>query len=129
MGAAAETDNLGLWYCSKMTSRRKRNAFSGPHRVSRVVLEAARCSFKPVHRLLQRPLDYPGVVIAITKDVVACRETMLRAFDLHLIQLLNVELVVFDRSPVVRRGIHWEARCKSSVGPDNQRILPGAAIP
>src|SRR5882762_10289712 len=113
MGAAAEIDNSCLRCCSKTTGRRKLNAFSGPHRVSRDVLEASRCSFEPVHCLLQRPLDYAGVVIAIAKDVVACRETVLRALDLHLIELLNVELVVFDRSPVVRRGIHWETRCKS----------------
>ena len=129
MGAAAEIDNSCLRCCSKTTGRRKLNAFSGPHRVSRDVLEASRCPFKPVHRLLQRPFNYPGVVIAIAKDIVACRETVLGALDLHLIELFNVELMVFDRSPVMRRGIHWKARCKSSVSPDNQRILPGAAIP
>jgi hypothetical protein len=59
-------------------------------------------SFEAVHRLLQGPLQYPLGVIAISENVITGRETMLRAFKLHFVQLRLLEIRLLDRPPVVR---------------------------
>ena len=59
-------------------------------------------SFEAVHGLLQSPLQHALGVIAVSQDVVARREAMLRAFLLHLVQLFMLELRVLDGAPVVR---------------------------
>ena len=55
-----------------------------------------------MQRLLQPPADDAHVVVAVTENVVARRETVLRAFNFHLIQLLHIKLVVADCAPIVR---------------------------
>lgn len=37
--------------------------------------------------------------------------------------------MIFDDSPIVRRGIHWEARSGTAVHADDDRILSGSAVP
>ena len=54
---------------------------------------------------------------------------MLGAIDLHLVELLDVELVVADHAPVVRRRVHREARRQRAVRANDQRVLTGAALP
>lgn len=69
-----------------------------------------------MHGLLQTPGNHAHIVVAVTQDVVTSREAMLRAFLLHLIELLHIKLMVSDRSPIVRRRIHREAGGEGAIG-------------
>ena len=69
---------------------------------SLVESEAVAGALKPMQRLFDAPADRAHVVVAITKNVVAGRETVHGAFDLHLVELPHVELVIADSSPVMR---------------------------
>src|SRR5215471_6283504 len=58
-------------------------------------LKAPRC-------LLEHPFDYSRIVITVSEVVIQGRETVLLAFLLHLVKLLDFELVVADHSPIIR---------------------------
>jgi len=73
-----------------------------------------------MQRLLESPTDDAHVVVAIAEDVVARRKAMLSAFHFHLIQLLNVKLVIADGAPIVGGGIHRETRRQRTIRANNQ---------
>jgi len=54
---------------------------------------------------------------------------MILASLLHLSQLRAVELMPLDSPPVISGGIRREAGCYGSVGPDDDVVLAGAAVP
>src|SRR5260370_35978684 len=93
------------------------------------LLEAAGHALEAMHRLLPEPLHDASSAIAVG-DVIAERGKTLRfAALLHVRQLLNVKLLVSDRSPIVFRVVHEEARRKRSICSDDQPVLSGAAAP
>jgi len=83
-------------------------------------LEAVGRAFEAVHCLLQAPRNHTKIVVAVAEDVVASRKTVRRAFLLHLVELFDLELVIADGAPVVRRRVHREAGRERAVGADNQ---------
>src|SRR6267142_361664 len=95
----------------------------------RFELEAAGRSLESMHRLLGGPGHHPQGVIAVAENVIAGRKTMLGAFDFHLVQLFDFELVIPDHAPIVRRRIHGEAGRQRAIRPDDQRVLTGATLP
>ncbi len=76
----------------------------------RELVEAASRSSKSMQRLFDTPLDDTHVVVTIPQDVIAGGKAMLHAALFHLIQLLYIELVIPDGSPVIGCGIHGKAR-------------------
>lgn len=94
-----------------------------------IELETTAGALESMQCLGQAPLDYAQVVVAVAEDVVAGRETMLGAIDLHIIELRNVKLVVSNHTPVVRRRIHREAWRKRTIRSDDQRVLTGTTLP
>ena len=86
-----------------------------------LALEAAACAFESVPGLLRRPGQHAHRVVAVAENVVAGRKTMLRAIYLHLVELLDVKLVIAHHAPVVRRGIHRETRRQRTVRANDQR--------
>ena len=69
---------------------------------------------------LHDPVQHARRVVTVTKDVVTGRQAMLRTLGLHFVKLFHVELVIADDAPIVRSGIHREARRKGTVRADNQ---------
>ena len=69
---------------------------------------------------LRNPTEDALGVVAITQDVVTGRETMLRAFDLHFVELLHVKLVIADNAPIVCSRIHRKTRSEAAIGADDQ---------
>src|SRR6266403_6260379 len=94
-----------------------------------ILLEAAGRSLESVHSLLGGPGHHPQGVVAIAENVIAGREAMLGAIDLHLVKLLDVELVSSDHTPIMRRRIHRETRRQGAVRANDQRVLTRAALP
>src|SRR2546421_7211520 len=82
-----------------------------------------------VQRLARDPLQHALGVVAVGEDVVAGRKTVLRALLLHLVELLNVELRVLNRAPVVRRRVHREAGRERAVGAYDERVLARTTLP
>jgi len=76
-----------------------------------------------------QPFDYPSIVVAVGKVVVQGREAVLLAGFLHAGKLPLIELRLVDISPSVSGAVHWEARRHRAVGPFNDVILAGAAVP
>jgi hypothetical protein len=66
------------------------------------LFEAAADALEAAHRLLCEPLHDTRVVVAVGKNVVTGRQTMLGTFLLHFIKLRLFEFVVVNRSPIVR---------------------------
>ena len=58
---------------------------------------------EPVLRLLTDPCQHTHRVIAVAQDVVTGRQAVLGTVLLHLVQLLHIELVIPNNSPVVGR--------------------------
>src|SRR5690242_11410333 len=86
-------------------------------------------ALETIHCLLPQPLHHAGRAVAV-RDVVAQRRKTIRlAAFFHFRELLDVELLIGDRAPIVRRVVHGKAWSKSSVGPDDQPVLSGAASP
>jgi len=79
-------------------------------------LDAAESALRRLHD----PLQDASSVVTVSEDVVARRKTMLRALGLHLVELLNVKLVIADDAPIVGGGIHRETRRKGAVSADNE---------
>src|ERR1700748_1573024 len=71
--------------------------------------EIAFDSPEPVLCQLHHPVDYTAIVIAERQDVVQRREAGRLPLLLHLLQLLRIELVVLNRSPVIAGRVHREA--------------------
>ena len=94
-----------------------------------LIVAPVRNTLKPMYRLLEQPLNHARVVVAEADDVVQRREAVRLARLLHLVQRTGLELVVLDRAPVVMRAIHGEARRQRSIRANDQRVLPGAAVP
>src|SRR5215472_1909959 len=80
-------------------------------------------------RLFEHPADDPAVVVTEGKNVIQRREATLLAFLLHLFELLRVELVVLDGSPVIAGGVHRETRSESAIHTNDQRVVAGTAVP
>src|SRR5580704_10931202 len=86
-------------------------------------------ALETIQRLLPQPLHHAGRAVAV-RDVVSQRRKTIRLAALfHFRQLLDVELLIADCSPVVRSVVHRKARSKGSVSADNQPVLSGAASP
>src|SRR5437588_12245314 len=96
---------------------------------ARHLLDRVYRAAEAVYRLARDPFQHALGVVAVGEYVVACRETVLRALLLHLVELLTVELRVLNRAPVVRRGVHGEAGRERAVGAYDERVLPGATLP
>ena len=71
-------------------------------------------------RCLHDPLQHSSSVVTVSEDVVARRKTMLRALGLHLVELLDVKLVIADDAPIVGGGIHRETRSERTVGANDE---------
>jgi len=78
--------------------------------------EAAACAFETMARLFRGPGQHAHGVVAVTQNIVAGRQAMLGAVNLHLIELLDIKLVIANYAPVVSRGIHREARRQCAIG-------------
>ena len=48
---------------------------------------------------------------------------------LHLFELLQIELLVFDGSPIVSGVVHGKTRRECSIRADNQPVLASTAAP
>jgi hypothetical protein len=92
-------------------------------------LEAAAYALESMAGLFRRPGQHAHRVVAVTQDVVAGRETMLGAIDLHFIKLLDIKLVIADYAPIVRRRVHRETRRQRAIGANDQRVLSRATLP
>jgi hypothetical protein len=51
---------------------------------------------------LHDPVQHASRIVAVTKDIVTGRQTMLRTLGFHLVELFYVELVIADDAPIVR---------------------------
>ena len=80
------------------------------------VLETAACSLESMAGLFRGPGQHAHGVVAVTQNIVAGRQAMLGAVNLHLIELLDIKLVIANYAPVVSRGIHREARRQCAIG-------------
>ena len=69
---------------------------------------------------LRNPTEDARSVVAITQDVVTGRKTMLRAFDLHFVELFHVKLVIADDAPIVCGRVHRKTRGEAAIGADDQ---------
>src|SRR6266478_5430173 len=86
-------------------------------------------ALEAVQGLFPQPLHHAGRAVAV-RDVVSQRRKAIRLATLfHLRELLDVELLVADGAPVVRRVVHGKARSECPVGSNDQPVLPGAAAP
>src|SRR5262249_38729710 len=93
------------------------------------LIKASTYALKSARSLLEHPFDYPGVVVAITQVMVERREAMLLALLLHVVELLDLEFMIPDDSPVVRRRIHRETGRNSPIDSDDYVVLTGATVP
>ena len=55
-----------------------------------------------MHSLLHAPSDYAHVVVAVAENVIASGKAMLGAIFFHFVQLLHLELVVANNTPIMR---------------------------
>src|SRR5713101_5374587 len=93
------------------------------------LFKASRDTLESIHSLLPQPLHHASRAVAVS-DVVPQRRKAIRLTALfHFRELFDVELLIGDGAPVVRRVVHWKARSESPVGADDQPVLSGAASP
>src|SRR5215472_19311652 len=98
-------------------------------RTDPLLLKASCCSLETVARLFQEPLHHASDIVTIGHVVAERGEALRFAALLHLVELLNIELLVLDGAPIVGCVVHREARRECSVGSDDDPVLPGAAAP
>src|ERR1700740_1303136 len=93
------------------------------------LFKASGYALEAVQGLFPQPLHHAGRAVAV-RDVVSQRRKAIRLATLfHLRELLDVELLVADGAPVVRRVVHRKARSECPIGSNDQPILSGAASP
>src|SRR5215472_7598497 len=122
---------IGRWRADPMGIRPPRYN-PGPRRsvgCLDLVLKTSRAALQAPADVLPQPLDHTGVVVAIPQIVIQSGEAVLLARLLHVAQLCRVELVTFDRAPVVGCGVHRKTRPDGAVGSDDHVVLAGPAIP
>src|ERR1700676_1775906 len=100
-----------------------------PARRLALFVEAPGHALEPARALLQHPLHDAAVVVAVSQIVIQRRKAVCLAILFHLVQLRHLELVLFNRAPVIRRRIHREARRKRAIHANDDRVLAGAAVP
>src|SRR6201998_4914763 len=79
--------------------------------------------------VLEKPLHDTGSVVTIGDVVAKGRKAVWLTALFHFGELLEIELLVFDRAPVIGRVIHGEARGQGSVGADDEPVLTCPAAP
>src|SRR5271166_6030167 len=72
------------------------------------LFEAARHPLKAPSSLPQDPLDSPCAVVTVSQVVIQGGKAVGLAGFFHLVELLHLEFVVSDGSPIISRGIHGE---------------------
>src|SRR5215510_7949986 len=74
-----------------------------------------RVSAHAVKRLFDNPAKDCLIVIVVSEHILAGREAVMHALLLHLIQLVEVKLLILDGPPIDGRGIHREAGGERAV--------------
>src|SRR5260370_36337280 len=95
----------------------------------RHLFEASGCALKYGSRVLKDPLHYARDVVTVRHIIPKCGEAMWLAPLLHFGELLEIELLILDRAPVVFRVIHREARRECPVRANDEPIMTGSATP
>src|SRR5258708_24801230 len=86
-------------------------------------------TLEAVHGLLPQPLHHAGRAVAVSDVVPQRRKATRLAALFHFRELFDIELLIADGAPVVRRVVQGKTRSESSVGTDDQPVLSGAASP
>src|SRR5689334_19034594 len=95
-----------------------------------LVFEAPCSTFHLVlYQVRPHELDDAGIVVAVRKIMVQGREAMLLTGLLHTPQLAIFKFVMIDVSPIVGGSIHGKTRSDSSVGANDDVVLPCPAVP
>src|SRR5258707_15705687 len=83
------------------------------------LLKASGYALEAVHGLFPQPLHHARRAVAVSDVVSQCRKAIRLAALFHFRELFDVELLIGNRAPVVRRVVHRKARSESSVGTDD----------
>ena len=75
------------------------------------------------------PIGSHECVVAVRQVVVQGGKAALLALHLHARQAAVSRSRIAGRSPVVRSAVHRETGRQRSIGANDQRILPRAAVP
>src|SRR5260370_1263845 len=97
--------------------------------VSDALLKTSGYALKTIHGLLPQPLHHASGAVAVRNVVSQRRKAIWLAALFHFRELFDVELLIGNRAPVVRRVVHGKAGRESSVSADDQPVLPRAASP
>src|SRR5579875_2544248 len=93
------------------------------------LIETPREPLESARRLLQHPSNRSPIVIAITQVVIQRGKAVRLAGLLHFVELLHLELVISDGSPIICSRVHRKTRRERPIDTDDHVVLPGAAIP
>src|ERR1700720_1272327 len=126
---AAKGTSAVLWTCSEVSAGSDIALRNPSLDFSDGLFKTSGYSLETIQRLLPQPSHHAGRAVAV-RDVVAQRRKTIRfAPFFHFRKLLDVELLIADRPPVVRGVVHRKAGSKGSVSADDQPVLSGAASP
>src|SRR5260370_31253329 len=105
------------------------SCLSGAEFLQKELFKTSRHALESVHRLFPEPIHDTSCAVTVGNVVAERRKTVRLAALLHFGQLFEVELLIFNRAPIIFRVVHGEARCKGSIGADDQPVLAGTAAP